>query len=340
MKLDIIVPHYNEPWDVLEKFFGILDLQRGVNFSDFRVIVVNDGAEYHLDDRHFSSRPYEVKQIEIEHGGVSAARNAGIDAAEAEWITFCDCDDMYTNIYSMRDLIEVLPAPGFDMMWTPFIAEDRDPKGEIYMHLRDDMNFVFVHGKLWRRQFLIDNNIRFDTDIRFSEDSEFCAIADCFLELKRTGRIDTPQPSYAWLYRQGSVTTTPGRWVESRLNLFVRHKKVNEIFRQRMPYLRYCAQIGRTIADAYHTLNRETLCDELLEMKKEVRQLYLDHKKEFQRIDSETMKEIMKISRCENVELEHPENLRDIGNFRGHIIEEISIYQWLDNLEHENEVNA
>ena len=44
MLLDIIVPHYKEPWEVGRPLFEMLALQRGVSFSDFRVILVNDGS--------------------------------------------------------------------------------------------------------------------------------------------------------------------------------------------------------------------------------------------------------------------------------------------------------
>ena len=44
--LDIIVAHYNEPWKTGEKFFQMLDLQRDIDFSQIKVILVNDGYEY------------------------------------------------------------------------------------------------------------------------------------------------------------------------------------------------------------------------------------------------------------------------------------------------------
>ena len=58
--LDIIIPHYTEPWQVGEKLFSILALQRGIVFSSFRVLVVNDGEENRLPDACFSGLPYQV----------------------------------------------------------------------------------------------------------------------------------------------------------------------------------------------------------------------------------------------------------------------------------------
>lgn len=81
--LDIIVPHYKEPLEIVQKFFSMLDIQRGVDFDSFRVILVNDGEENAFPDSYFESLPYPFRQISIPHSGVSAARNAGLDAAQA-----------------------------------------------------------------------------------------------------------------------------------------------------------------------------------------------------------------------------------------------------------------
>ena len=102
--LDIIMPHYKEPWDTVKKFFAMLELQRGIDFHSFRVLIVNDGKENAFPLNQFSSFPYEVLQISITHAGVSAARNAGLLASEAEWVMFCDCDDMFAHPYALLDI--------------------------------------------------------------------------------------------------------------------------------------------------------------------------------------------------------------------------------------------
>jgi glycosyltransferase involved in cell wall biosynthesis len=337
MLLDIIVPHYKEPWSVGKKFFDMLDLQRGADFGQFRVIVVNDGEEYHLPDECFDGRPYEVTQIDIPHGGVSAARNAGLEAATAEWVNFCDYDDMYTNVYALKSVMDVLPkAVQFDLLWTPFIAEDRTTNHEMWLHLRDDMNVVFCHGKYWRRSFLMETGLRFDTEINFSEDSEFCAVAETMLENERVGRIDPIMPAYMWVYRENSVTTTPGRYVECKENLFHRHKKLCEAFRQRYPYERYCAQIARTIIDGYHVLNLPVLPPSLIPLRHKVREFYLEHKEDFWKCDKNTMREIKAVSREENVLTNPtPDVMRDLANPKTLIDESVSVTEWLRRLESE-----
>ena len=73
--LDIIVPHYKEPWSVCKYLFDTIACQRGILFDNLKVIVVNDGEDGALDIEHFHSYPFLVINYIKEHAGVSAARN-------------------------------------------------------------------------------------------------------------------------------------------------------------------------------------------------------------------------------------------------------------------------
>ncbi|MBR3108969.1 MAG: glycosyltransferase [Clostridia bacterium] len=251
--LDIIMPHYDEPWEEGKKFFSMLDLQRDADFSQVRVILVQDGPENTLDDFYFSSRPYEVRQILIPHGGVSAARNAGLKVSDAEWVMFCDFDDMFSNVYTLRDILNVL-SPAYDVLWADFFSEDKMADGSMRLHTRG-RNLVFIHGKVYRREFLLEHDLWFDTALKFNEDSCFNAIANTIVDYRRTGQIKTLCPPYIWCYREGSATTSPENQGQALLGLYERNKRVCEAFRKRMPYDRYCAMVARTIWDTYYSCN-------------------------------------------------------------------------------------
>ena len=210
--LDIIVTHYNETPDVYGKFFTMLGFQRGVDFRDIHVIVVNDGEENTIPGEFFDGRPYTVDQYTIPKSGVSAARNFGIDHAAAEWISFSDCDDMYTTVYSLKLVLDILKdqekSTRFDMLWTKLCAEDRAEDDGLKLIMRD-LNLVFIHGKYYRRTFITDNNIRFPEELEFNEDSCFNAVANTYWDYNRTAEITTAFPIYSWCYRPGSLTGTP-----------------------------------------------------------------------------------------------------------------------------------
>lgn len=90
-KISIIVPVYN-----VEKYLRrCLDSIRAQTFTDWECICVDDGSPdgsgaildgYAAEDGRFVV-------VHKENGGVSSARNAGLDAAHGEWITFVDADD-------------------------------------------------------------------------------------------------------------------------------------------------------------------------------------------------------------------------------------------------------
>lgn len=334
MKLDIIMPHYKEKWEIGRKFFQMLDLQRGIDFSDFRVIIVNDGEEHHLPDELFANRAYAVVQHDIPHGGVSAARNAGLKASDAEWVMFCDFDDMFTNVYALRDILNVVPTNDFDMLWAEIISEDVLKTGEMVLHPRHE-NVVFIHGKLYRRQFLIDNDLTFDETLDFNEDSAFNAIMTTVVNFKRTGKILTTAPLYSWCYNPGSATTTPGNRGRALLGLWHRNRAVCEAFRKRMPYARYCSMVARTVWDTYHCLNVDIdeLPDELKQIRAEFREWFPKHKALYEDCEPEWLEKVIAISRAEHDRGDTEENERwavgDVAKLR----DDVSIEDWLKEIE-------
>ena len=223
--LDIIITHYREPWEVCRKQFQMLDLQRRVYWSQIRVTVVNDGG-YQLPDTELEKLHYPVRQVNIPHGGISAARNAGIDHATGEWIMFCDCDDCFANIYGLEDIQNVLPqaTEKYDIMWTKCYEEDSVNNRILLIPMHK--TFVFCHGKIYRREFLLKEGIRFREDLPMNEDSCFNAVIIARVDNRRVGEIRSHVPVYTWIRREGSVTAKAeakdlGAWCQTKRNMIV-----------------------------------------------------------------------------------------------------------------------
>lgn len=95
-KVSIIVPVYNVGPYLRNSIGSLLELKD----CEFEIILVDDGSQ---DDsaeicREFQrANPGRVRFIQADHGGVSAARNIGLDAAEGDWIYFSDSDDYVEN---------------------------------------------------------------------------------------------------------------------------------------------------------------------------------------------------------------------------------------------------
>lgn len=336
-KLDIVVTHYREPWDLGKKFFAMLDLQRGIDFDDIRVILIHDGTEM-FPAKYFSDRPYRVEQHTIEHGGISAARNEGIRLATAEWIAFCDFDDMYSNVYALRDYLTLIPNDRFDMMWAPFLAEDMTKEGQLILNERKQ-NMVFVHGKVYRRQYLIDQDLWFDTALEFNEDSAFNAILNTIGDWKRIGEIKPPMIPYVWAFNPNSLTTTRANKFKALTGLYYRNMRVVDVFKKKMPYDRYCAMVARCCVDAYYMLNLTEIPEEIKPLYDDFVKFYHEHKNDMWNTDAETLRKVKNISRLEH-ETGVKEELQRFGNLEVNIPPtELTVTQWLQKIWDEGEPN-
>lgn len=310
--LDIIITHYNEPFDVGEKLFQIINLQRCIDFDAIRVIVVHDGTEP-FPDEYFSRYKYKVDQIKIPHGGVSAARNAGIEAATGEWLMFCDFDDMFLNVYALRDYFNVLPTDRFDMIWCRTTHEDYLNGKHILAFMLEGQNYLFTHGKAYRRQFLIDKKIRFDPELTFNEDGHFNAVVIARTPHYRIGELKTRNVPYGWLRRTGSVTTGHNREDEANYCQFRRNLKVTAEYENGDE--RYAGMVTRTVYDAYFMIHGSRISKAmkqkiLLELIPWITERY----EMFGNVSDDMLPKIVGISRFELIDPgdEVPDSLEDV----------------------------
>ena len=298
--LDIVITHYKEPWDVGEKLFRMIGMQRCIDFSQISVTVVNDGGQ-RLPDEKLADLPYPVKQADIPHGGVSAARNAGIDIATRKWIMFCDFDDCFTSLYSLREYMNVLGTDECDMLWTKIIAEDYMDGHERMYYVPDKQRYVFCHGKVYRTAFLKERGIRFDEELVFNEDSCLNAMIIAHVHHKRIGEIKSPFPLYAWIRRESSVTNS-GREDEASYGHFRRNLKVTEEY-EKLRDDRVYGMVTRTVYDTYYMVFAKR---NSMKMRRRILDEFTPWIAErifcFGNVDDDTMDEIRRVARSELVE--------------------------------------
>ena len=255
MLLDLIIPHYNETPEQGRKMFDMLRLQRMVDFDDFRVILVHDGEEHRFPENANPAlnAPYPVTELTIPHRGVSAARNAGLDFSDAKWVMFCDFDDCFTDVYSLYSIMTLLGTEDHDLLWSPFYVEMAGGK---QLKPAMELNWQMIHGKIFRRKFLVDRQLRFNEDLYFSEDTAFCNVVWMEIDMSRVGKIKSDLIPYTWTFRPGSLTTDPKRKYSNAVGLFRRQLYVSDEHRKRGNNAMADAFLVRAMCDAYVTLNR------------------------------------------------------------------------------------
>lgn len=167
MKLSIIIPVYNEARFIkrcIESLYAD---------SDVEIIFIDDGSTDGSVDIIESYRDkLKFTLLKAQHGGVSAVRNLGIKNATGEYITFLDSDDCY-----MPNAINIM-LQAIDKFNYPIIqfnhSRERYNNKECMCSINKlPRKWVLVWNKIYRRDFLLDNDIQFPTDVIFEEDRIF-----------------------------------------------------------------------------------------------------------------------------------------------------------------------
>lgn len=295
MLLDLFVTHYNEPWEICRPGFDMLRNQRCVDWSQVRVTLVHDGTEP-FDDSLFEGYPFQIRQVRIEHRGIAGARNWCIDNSSAEWIKWNDCDDYFTSAYSLIGLMDGLKqATAFDMMWFDVYAE---MEGRRY--LKDERDPVVLHGKAFRRQFVLDHGLRFNEDLTWCEDSAFLAVLEMEIDVNRIGKIVADCPIYTWIYRPGSLCNRPEIRFDNLKSFFRRHCYVAEEFKKHGQLDAYVTMVARTACDAYYTLEVAGVQEDTSEHERAVWEYLKAHREELLQVRRSAFDEVIQATNREN----------------------------------------
>ena len=255
MKLQILIPQYKETEEVIKPFLDSIEVQQNIDLTnDVGVIIVNDGTDTILNQEFFDRYSFPIEYHLNEHKGVSATRNACLDYATADYVMFCDADDMFYNACGLYIIFREIEMGGFDSLVSAFIEETRMPETNEPIYINHDMDTTFVHGKVHNRQYLIDNNIRWNENLTIHEDSYFnCLCQRLAKELKYS------QTSfYLWRWRDNSVCRHDPKYILKTYNNMLDSSDalVDQFLkRDRLSDAQFYAV--NIIYDAYFTMNKD-----------------------------------------------------------------------------------
>lgn len=179
--ISIIIPVFNS-----DKYLRrCVDSILSQTFGDFELILVDDGStdlslkvceEYKLSDTR-------VRVFHKENGGVSTARNFGLNQAKGKWIGFIDSDDWIENecfnycfdngCLDKFDLIMFSCVWSDDSRLPDKLCESIDDFKSILPLFIDKITFVTPWCKFFKKHILDQNNIMFDTSLSSAEDTLF-----------------------------------------------------------------------------------------------------------------------------------------------------------------------
>ena len=201
MKLQLLIPQYKETEDQVRPMLESIAGQQGADLKrDIEVLMGNDGSDTKLSEEFLGSFPFSVRYISFEHSSPAGCRGHLFDMATADYVMFCDADDMFLTNLAFHTIFSFMEK-GFDALVCDFLEEVRDRRNGQYHYISRKRDPSFVHGKVYRRQFLLDNHIVWKADMSRHEDGSYNTLA-----LKLAKRLEyCDAPLYLWKWRDDSL---------------------------------------------------------------------------------------------------------------------------------------
>ena len=252
MKLQILVPQYQETDEIIKPLLDSIALQQNVPFDEIGVVICNDGSDVFLSEKLLEGYPFAIEYHKEPHRGVSATRNACLDYAVADYVMFCDADDLFYNACGLWIIFQEMRT-GFDSLISVFIEETRLPgTGEI-TYINHEQDSTFVHGKVHRREYLIQQGIRWNDALTIHEDSFFNILCQNLSQNVKYCQT----PFYLWRWRDESVCRHDPKYIlKTYRNMLDSNDALIDEFLKRGLMDRASFYAAFMIFDAYYTMNK------------------------------------------------------------------------------------
>ncbi|MFD1848639.1 glycosyltransferase [Oceanobacillus bengalensis] len=238
--ISVIVPVYNVKKYVAKCIESIINQ----TYKHLEILLINDGStdESGMLCDLYGEKDHRIRVIHKENGGLSDARNKGLEHATGEYISFIDSDDFIHEVF-YETLMNLIVSNKADIAQCNFLkvyeednairSTDVDEKTATYSNIEaldrlyKNIVKVVVWNKLYKRELLSD--IQFPKG-KIHED-EFTT----YRILYKAGRIvTTSKPMYYYLQRTNSITG--GKFNEKRLATLEASKEQIRFFDQRNLY--------------------------------------------------------------------------------------------------------
>ena len=221
-KISIIIPYYNSEKTIDRCLSSI------PNDDNIEIIIVDDGSDRPITLNNEFQNDKRIKIITADHNGVSNARNIGVKNASGEYIHFVDSDDRLLprikEIYQSASTEDIVVfGAEIKLLSENFQHKDVCPRQEIFYDeprralFYEDSCRPYVWNSLYKRSFVLANNLLFDRNLVIGEDIKFqieaftAAKTCCFL------------PVVGYMYYFGDVNSTIYRYLTHPYERVIKH---------------------------------------------------------------------------------------------------------------------
>jgi len=220
-KIDLVVPVYN-----VERYIdNCMESLLSQTYTNYEIILVDDGSTDSSAEKcdDYAKKYEKVKVIHKQNGGLSDARNAGMDAVNGEYVAFIDSDDYIAHnslecfvecIQTSKRIVDIIVGGYIKVSENDYLSINgvaasysfcREMTGREYLidSLRISSFTVTAWSKLYRTQFLIDNKFMFKKGILHEDELYTPQVL-----LKASNVIHTDLDFYRYVIREGSIMTS------------------------------------------------------------------------------------------------------------------------------------
>lgn len=214
-EISIIVPVYN-----VETYIRrCIDSLQAQTFTEIEILLIDDGSKDSSGSicDEYASKDGRIKAIHKANGGVSSARNAGLDNAIGRYIMFCDPDDYVEPTWCEKLFDAIESSGGFfaccgytsvklsgEIKQINYIQDADLASAEKLIKLYSAELLQSVWSKIFARTVIKQNSIRFDETINKAEDAIFVLQ---YLRIKAGDISSVPEALYNYVFNVPSSLT-------------------------------------------------------------------------------------------------------------------------------------
>lgn len=186
-KISVIVPCYKQAEFLPETLNSIINQ----TYTDWECIIINDGSPDNTEEiaKYYCEKDNRFRYIYQKNGGLSSARNTGIDRLEGEYIQFLDSDDLLEPT-KFTDSINLFMKTNAQIIITGVLYCKNDDinqeldslTGRYYLKKNSYKDVLLnwdkevtipIHSIIYKKEVIINNQIYFDTSLPAKEDFDF-----------------------------------------------------------------------------------------------------------------------------------------------------------------------
>lgn len=181
--ISVIVPIYNEEKNIARCIDSLLKQ----NYSSFELLLIDDGSKDHsgmiIDE--YAAKYSFIRAYHKQNGGLSTARNLGLEEAKGEWVTFCDADDVVSSDWLRLFALQINERIG--LIVQPFleidlasddelVSEEKAFEGSVWDFLENYFDMPMVGStcnKLYSLSVIKKYQLHFNESFKLREDEDF-----------------------------------------------------------------------------------------------------------------------------------------------------------------------